>query len=137
MSGIVTAHPILYRVTVTRSDPDAVAGFIEATSEILERRHPFVTLVDARGLSVIPSPADRQRLSHWLSRSRELIAAWNVGTAIVHRSNIVTLLIRALEWFAPAPSPQLHTSHLAEAERCIQKWLGEHRGEVVEWKHRE
>lgn len=114
---------VLYRYVLGAAvNEQVIRDFTEQVEDYLRTKVPFVLLIDAEKLASIPDAMSRNALATWLERVSPDVARYNVATAIVYRSPVVELLIRALSWFAPPPNPQFHTTDVEAAERwCVEQ----------------
>ncbi len=121
----VEGFPIVRVTTSREANSVSISLFQSEIDRCLDMRAPFVVLIDARELEVVPSAIERRKLSEWLLSRREAIDQYNPATAIVWGSKPAELLVRALMWVVPPNNEQFHTSSLVEANRWCRDRLEE------------
>lgn len=97
--------------------------YLDQLDVLLERREPYVTIVDARATG--PAPAIQRKMkADWLARRRPELSRWCLGTAFVIDSPVVRGMLTAILWLSSLPCPNVVVRSRAEAERWVQDRLG-------------
>lgn len=104
------------------TDDDYDRYFADFRTNVLERRQRFASLVDASGVHVPPTAAQRKKIADWEKAESERGSRYNVGIAMVFTSRVVRGGLTALHWLFPPPTPTVTFGTRAEAlVWCIEQ----------------
>lgn len=106
---LVTAAP-----TAAVRDPDALTATYAALDILLDRRQPFVSLLDLRGGA--SDPNRRRRFADWLNRNRGRVHELVVAHAVVVGSTIERGFVTAALWLVSTPCPMRIFTSQSDAE---------------------
>ena len=100
-----TAHwpQVVYWVDEAATEAD-VDAFIAAANEVLQRREPYVAILDASQLKRA-SPPLRQKAVEWQKAHRNELAAHCLGTAFVLSSPIMRFITMTVLLLTDLPTP--------------------------------
>lgn len=101
-----------------------VAGakkFGAAIDQLLARSERFASVIDGRGVDVMPSAVVRKALAEELRRQREALARFCVAEAMLVNSQLVRGLITAVHWIT---SPR-HPVRCFVREEAALQWCGD------------
>ncbi len=90
----------------------------------VRRGEPFVSIVDARMMSVMPTPDVRARLAAWQAEHDAEGERWNCGIVIVTTSMLVRGAMTAVNWLHRPRVPTVYVATLDEGERWGRARLG-------------
>jgi hypothetical protein len=116
------AWPLLY--VRFPSKPLSDAGFeyfIERYTAMVERRVPFATILDSRGLTTAITAHQRKRLTEWFEVTGELAGQYHFGIAVLISNALIRGALKAVTWVAPIPVPVQPFGSIADAD----SWLRE------------
>lgn len=116
------AWPLLY--VRFPSKPLSDAGFeyfIERYTATVERRIPFATILDSRGLTTAITAHQRKRLTEWFEVTGELAGEHHFGIAVLISNALIRGALKAVTWVAPIPVPIQPFGSIADAD----PWLRE------------
>jgi hypothetical protein len=120
-----TRRPIvLVRFIGTATDAEFDAYLVAMTDQVLARRQPTVTILDATR-STTTNAAQRKRQASWLADNAEGLRRYSLGTAFVIRSAAVRGVLTAIFWLQPLDRPYTIVASLGEAEVWAREKLRE------------
>ena len=93
---------------------DYLAAFI---NDVVNRRAPFVSIVDARRMTSAPSAKVRRMIADWEQANGDRGSRYNRGVAFVTESALIRGAMTALHWISPPKVPTTYhaTMELAKA----------------------
>jgi hypothetical protein len=116
------AWPLLY--VRFPSKPLSDAGFeyfIERYTSMVERRIPFATILDSRGLTTAITAYQRKRLTEWFEVTGELAGEYHFGIAVLISNALIRGALKAVTWVAPIPVPVQPFGSIADADPWIRE----------------
>ena len=117
-----SAWPLLYvRFPSKPLSDEGFEYFIMRYTEMVERRVPFATILDSRGLSTAITAQQRRRLIEWFEVTGELAGQHHFGIAVLMSNAIIRGALKAVTWLAPIPVPISPFSSIAEASPWIRR----------------
>lgn len=114
-------------ISVLPPEPDhAFFGrYFEKQKELLQRREPWVHLVDIRLVVKFPDARVRNLVAERTKELEPLSAKYNLGTATVIKNSIARGILTAIHWIMPPPHPFLNVATPQEGVEylrgCLQK----------------
>lgn len=120
------AWPLLY--VRFPSKPLSDAGFeyfIERYTYMVERRIPFATILDSRGLTTAITAHQRKRLTEWFEVTGELAGEHHFGIAVLIANALIRGALKAVTWVAPIPVPIQPFGSIADAGPWIREIFAE------------
>ena len=123
-----TAWPLLY--VRFPSKPLSDAGFeyfIERYTLMVERRIPFATILDSRGLTTAITANQRKRLTEWFEVTGELAGEHHFGIAVLIGNALIRGALKAVTWLAPIPVPIQPFGSIADSEPWVREIFAEQR----------
>jgi hypothetical protein len=101
-----TAWPLLYvRFPSKPLGNDGFEHFIARYTDVVERRVPFATILDSRGLSTAITAQQRKRLTEWFEVTGPIAGEHHFGIAVLMGNAIIRGALKAVTWVAPIPVP--------------------------------
>jgi len=122
------AWPLLYVRFPSKplSDP-GFEHFITRYTEMVERRVPFATILDSRGLSTAITAQQRKRLTQWFEVTGPLAGEHHFGIAVLMSNAIIRGALKAVTWLAPIPVPIMPFASVAESAPWVRAIFAERR----------
>ena len=121
-----TAWPLLYvRFPSKPLSDQGFEFFIRRYTDTVERRVPFATILDSRGLSTAITAQQRKRLTEWFEVTGELAGEHHFGIAVLMSNAIIRGALKAVTWLAPIPVPISPFGSITEATPWIRKIFDE------------
>ena len=123
-----TAWPLLYVRFPSKPLSDAgFEHFINRYTEVVERRIPFATILDSRGLSTAITAQQRRRLTEWFVVTGPIAEKHHFGIAVLMSNAIIRGAMKAVTWIAPVPVPISPHGSIADAAPWIRAIFQERR----------
>ena len=123
-----TAWPLLYvRFPSKPLSPAGFEYFIARYTAFVERRTPFATILDSRGLSTAITAQQRKRLTEWFEVTGPLAAEVHFGIAVLMSNAIIRGALKAVTWVAPIPVPIMPFASVADSAPWIRATFVEQR----------
>ena len=93
------------------------AGFDRVQKRVRDEQAPYYVVVDALALTKLPDPAERQKLTDWMSDAArtEVESRYGLGTSIVLASRPLRAVLTAINWIRRPPKPQIVVETVIEA----------------------
>jgi len=121
-----SAWPLLYvRFPSKPLSDEGFEYFIVRYTDLVERRVPFATILDSRGLSTAITAQQRKRLTEWFEVTGELAGEHHFGIAVLMSNAIIRGALKAVTWVAPIPVPISPFGSITEAAPWIRKIFDE------------
>ena len=121
-----TAWPLLYvRFPSKPLSDDGFEHFISRYTEVVERRLPFATILDSRGLSTAITAQQRRRLTEWFEVTGPLAGEHHFGIAVLMSNAIIRGALKAVTWVAPIPVPIKPFGSISDAAPWVRTILTE------------
>lgn len=95
-------------------DMDTVEALAIEQAKVFERSRKFVSIVDLRNVSAMPTATVRKRIGEWAKSIEEPSKRYQLANVILVDSSLVRAGLAAVHWIAPPPVPTKVT--LSEAE---------------------
>jgi hypothetical protein len=94
-------------ISILPPDPNVAffERFFAKQFELLERKEPWVHLVDLRLVAKLPDARARNVIAEHTKRIEALSARYNLGTSTVIKSSLVRGMLTAIHWINPPPHP--------------------------------
>lgn len=122
------AWPLVYvRFPSKPLSDEGFEYFIARYTAMVERRVPFATILDSRGLTTAITAHQRKLLTEWFDVTGELAGEHHFGIAVLINSALVRGALKAVTWVKPIPVPINPFGSIAEAAPWIREILGEQR----------
>jgi len=123
-----TAWPLLYvRFPSKPLSDEGFEYFIERYTATVERRVPFATILDSRGLTTAITANQRKRLTEWFEVTGELAGEHHFGIAVLISHAIIRGALKAVTWLAPIPVPIKPFGSIADSDPWIREIFAEQR----------
>lgn len=127
-----TAWPLLYvRFPSKPLSDEGFEYFISRYTDIVERRIPFATILDSRGLSTAITAQQRKRLTEWFEVTGPIAGEHHFGIAVLMSNAIIRGALKAVTWLAPIPVPIKPFGSVADSGPWIRAILSEQRLSVT------
>ncbi|MGB3051613.1 MAG: hypothetical protein WBB42_11480 [Polyangiales bacterium] len=101
--------------------------FIERYTAMVERRTPFATILDSRGLTTAITAHQRKRLTDWFDVTGELAGEYHFGIAVLINHALIRGALKAVTWVKPVPVPVMPFGSIADAAPWLREILGKQR----------
>lgn len=122
------AWPLLYvRFPSKPLSDEGFEYFIERYTDAVERRIPFATILDSRGLTSAITAHQRKRLTEWFEVTGELAGEYHFGIAVLIGSAVVRGALKAVTWVAPIPVPVNAFGSIADSDPWVREIFAERR----------
>jgi hypothetical protein len=122
------AWPLLYvRFPSKPLSDEGFEYFIERYTAVVERRIPFATILDSRGLTTAITAQQRKRLTEWFEVTGELAGEHHFGIATLISNALIRGALKAVTWVAPIPVPVRPFGSIAGATPWIREIFAEQR----------
>lgn len=123
-----TAWPLLYvRFPSKPLSEPGFEYFITRYTEMVERRSPFATILDSRGLSTAITAQQRRRLTQWFEVTGPLAGEHHFGIAVLMSNAIIRGALKAVTWVAPIPVPIMPFASVSDSASWIRAIFTEQR----------
>ena len=120
------AWPLLYvRFPSKPLSDDGFEYFITQYTAMVERRVPFATILDSRGLTTAITAHQRKRLTEWFDVTGELAGEYHFGIAALIGNALIRGALKAVTWVAPIPVPVQPFGSIADADPWIREIFAE------------
>ncbi len=121
-----TAWPLLYvRFPSKPLSDEGFEYFIDRYTSAVERRIPFATILDSRGLTTAITANQRKRLTDWFEVTGELAGEHHFGIAVLISHAIIRGALKAVTWLAPIPVPIEPFGSIADAAPWLREIFAE------------
>ena len=115
------AWPLLYvRFPSKPLSEEGFEFFITSYTATVERRIPFATILDSRGLSTAITAQQRKRLTEWFDVTGDLAGQHHFGIAVLMSNPIIRGALKAVTWVKPIPVPIKPFGSIADAAPWIR-----------------
>jgi hypothetical protein len=122
------AWPLAYvRFPSKPLSDDGFEYFIERYTAMVERRHPFATILDSRGLTTAITAYQRKRLTDWFEVTGELAGEYHFGIAVLINNALIRGALKAVTWVKPVPVPIMPFGSIADAAPWVREIFGDQR----------
>ena len=122
------AWPLLYvRFPSKPLSDEGFEYFIERYTGVVERRRPFATILDSRGLTTAITAHQRKRLTKWFDVTGDLAGEHHFGIAVLISNALIRGALKAVTWVKPIPVPVQPFSSIADASPWIREIFAEQR----------
>jgi hypothetical protein len=122
------AWPLLYvRFPSKPLSDEGFEYFIERYTAVVERRIPFATILDSRGLTTAITAHQRKRLTEWFEVTGKLAGEHHFGIATLISNALIRGALKAVTWVAPIPVPVRPFGSIADATPWIREIFTEQR----------
>jgi hypothetical protein len=121
-----TAWPLLYvRFPSKPLSDEGFEYFIERYTAVVERRIPFATILDSRGLTTAITAHQRKRLTEWFDVTGDLAGEHHFGIATLISNALIRGALKAVTWVKPIPVPIRPFGSIADAAPWIREIFAE------------
>ncbi len=121
-----TAWPLLYvRFPSKPLCDEGFEYFIERYTMVVERRIPFATILDSRGLTTAITPNQRKRLTVWFEVTGPLAGEHHFGIAVLISNALIRGALKAVTWLAPIPVPVKPFGSIADSGPWVREIFAE------------
>ena len=121
-----TAWPLLYvRFPSKPLSDEGFEYFIERYTAVVERRIPFATILDSRGLTTAITAHQRKRLTEWFDVTGDLAGEHHFGIAPLISNALIRGALKAVTWVKPIPVPIRPFGSIADAAPWIREIFAE------------
>jgi len=121
-----TAWPLAYvRFPSKPLSNEGFEYFITRYTAMVERRVPFATILDSRGLSTAITAQQRKRLSEWFEVTGPLAGEHHFGIAVLMSNAIIRGALKAVTWVAPIPVPIMPFASVSDSASWIRAIFSE------------
>ncbi len=122
------AWPLLYvRFPSKPLSDEGFEYFIERYTATVERRIPFATILDSRGLTTAITANQRKRLTEWFDVTGDLAGEHHFGIAVLISNALIRGALMAVTWVKPIPVPIKPFGSIADASNWVREILAEQR----------
>ena len=129
--GLIFDHnawPLLYvRFPSIPLSDEGFEYFIERYTTTVERRIPFATILDSRGLTTAITANQRKRLTEWFDVTGDLAGEHHFGIAVLISNAIIRGALKAVTWVRPIPVPIKPFGSIADASTWVREIFAEQR----------
>jgi hypothetical protein len=120
------AWPLLYvRFPSKPLSDEGFEYFITRYTAMVERRIPFATILDSRGLTTAITAHQRRRLTEWFDVTGDLAGEHHFGIAVLMSNAIIRGALKAVTWVKPIPVPIQPFASIADAAPWIRTIFAE------------
>lgn len=127
------AWPLLYvRFPSKPLSDQGFEHFIAHYTAMVERRVPFATILDSRGLSTAITAQQRKRLTEWFDVTGDLAGEHHFGIAVLISNPIIRGALKAVTWVKPIPVPINPFGSIADAAPWVRSVFAEQRIPLTE-----
>ena len=103
-----------------RPSMDELERYLARQEEMLARKQPMISLVQAEQAKLWESPVLR-RQAEWIKDHEALLRQYSLGVAMVMQSPIVRGMLKAILWIQPMPQPYTVCSSVEEGLRWLRE----------------
>ena len=122
------AWPLLYvRFPSKPLSDEGFEYFIERYTATVERRIPFATILDSRGLTTAITAHQRKRLTEWFDVTGDLAGEHHFGIAVLISNALIRGALKAVTWVKPIPVPIRPFGSIADASTWVCEIFAEQR----------
>lgn len=122
------AWPLLYvRFPSKPLSDEGFEYFIERYTATVERRIPFATILDSRGLTTAITANQRKRLTEWFDVTGDLAGEHHFGIAVLISNALIRGALMAVTWVKPIPVPVKPFGSIADASTWVREIFAEQR----------
>jgi hypothetical protein len=122
------AWPLLYvRFPSKPLSDEGFEYFIERYTDVVERRIPFATILDSRGLTTAITANQRKRLTEWFDVTGDLAGEHHFGIAVLISNALIRGALKAVTWVKPIPVPVKPFGSIADADTWVRDIFAEQR----------
>ena len=122
------AWPLLYvRFPSKPLSDEGFEYFIERYTATVERRIPFATILDSRGLTTAITANQRKRLTEWFDVTGDLAGEHHFGIAVLISNALIRGALMAVTWVKPIPVPVKPFGSIADASTWVREIFVEQR----------
>jgi hypothetical protein len=122
------AWPLLYvRFPSKPLSDEGFEYFIERYTATVERRIPFATILDSRGLTTAITANQRKRLTEWFDVTGDLAGEHHFGIAVLISNALIRGALMAVAWVRPIPVPIKPFGSIADASNWVREIFAERR----------
>ncbi len=122
------AWPLLYvRFPSKPLSDEGFEYFIERYTATVERRIPFATILDSRGLTTAITANQRKRLTEWFDVTGDLAGEHHFGIAVLISNALIRGALMAVTWVKPIPVPIKPFGSIADASNWVREIFAEQR----------
>lgn len=120
------AWPLLYvRFPSKPLTDEGFAHFIDRYTAMVERRVPFATILDSRGLTTAITANQRKQLTDWFDVMEELASQYHFGIAVLISHALIRGALKAVTWIKPVPVPIAPFGSIADAAPWLREIFAE------------
>jgi len=121
-----TAWPLLYvRFPSRPLCDDGFRYFIARYTDMVERRIPFATILDSRGLTTAITAYQRKLLTEWFDVTGDLAGEHHFGIAVLISNALIRGALKAVTWVKPVPVPIKPFGSIADAAPWLRAIFAE------------
>ena len=122
------AWPLLYvRFPSKPLSDEGFEYFIDRYTATVERRIPFATILDSRGLTTAITANQRKRLTEWFDVTGDLAGEHHFGIAVLISNALIRGALMAVTWVKPIPVPLKPFGSIADASTWVREIFAERR----------
>jgi len=122
------AWPLLYvRFPSKPLSDEGFEYFIKRYTDVVERRSPFATILDSRGLTTAITAHQRKRLTEWFDVTGDLAGEHHFGIAVLISNALIRGALKAVTWIKPIPVPIRPFGSIADASSWVREIFAEQR----------
>lgn len=122
------AWPLLYvRFPSKPLSDEGFEYFIDRYTATVERRIPFATILDSRGLTTAITANQRKRLTEWFDVTGDLAGEHHFGIAVLISNALIRGALMAVTWVKPIPVPIKPFGSIADASTWVREIFAERR----------
>jgi len=103
-----------------RPSMDELERYLARQEEMLARKQPMISLVQAEQAKLWETPVLR-RQAEWIKEHEALLRQYSLGVAMVMQSPIVRGMLKAILWIQPMPQPYTVCSSVEEGLRWLRE----------------
>jgi len=103
-----------------RPSMDELERYLARQEEMLARKQPMISLVQAEQAKLWETPVLR-RQAEWIKDHEALLRQYSLGVAMVMQSPIVRGMLKAILWIQPMPQPYTVCSTVEEGLRWLRE----------------
>jgi hypothetical protein len=123
-----SAWPLAYvRFPSKPLSDDGFEYFIERYTAMVERRSPFATILDSRGLTTAITAHQRKLLTDWFDVTGKLAGEYHFGIAVLMNNALIRGALKAVTWVKPVPVPIMPFASIADAAPWLREIFREQR----------
>jgi hypothetical protein len=107
------------------------ALIFDACEALIVRTEDFVFVTDARGVTSLPTPAQRRFIGERMRSVHQRVGARSRGSVIVVESALLRSVMAVITWVSPQRRPLVFTRTLTEAWEHADRFLKQERRQTV------